>query len=492
MKISNDVFSMLLLKDVSDAIIASDTIHRILEWNPAAEKLYGFKRSEVLGRTIVEVTRREYPGLSRTDVLEQFERDGFWAGNVRERRRDGQVILVHTRVSKVYSPGGEFIGLVAVNRDITSQQQAQEELIQKSRLELMGFVLGSVSHSLNNHLTAVLGSLSVARHYAGSLEKVQNYLYKAEQASLSIRSIIRQLMIVSGDIHSIFQAVDLLPILHQAMASYGNLPDIRFHISIDQTPPCVWGNPNHLLQVFHNVFDNAVEAMKNKGDISIVAEEMTGIFPGQEFNSKGMVIRISDTGPGIPADLHARVFDPFFSTNDQASGLGLAVSRSIVRQHGGTIMMETAESGGARVVITLPVPEPEWLRRTEVSPVSILIFEPDDLMCQVLCDLIRQIGFGVTGVMTRRDAINAFRKARENGHDYSLVIMDLDGLDPVTEPSISGVLGLSGSTMPILAASANAVHPLREEYMLHGLAGWLLKPFKLETLEYEINRILGV
>ena len=491
METNNEMFSRLLLNDVSDAIIASDTEHVIREWNPAAEKLYGYTRDEVAGLTVLEVTCRRYLDTTREEVLKQFDRDGFWEGDVREKHKDGRSILVHTRVSQVHSVTGEYIGLVAINRDITQERKIQEEFLQKSRLEFMGFLIGSVSHLLNNHLTAILGSISVSRHYAKDHDKIQNFLSKAEQACFSIRNTIRQLMFVSGDVSPVYRSLDIHSVIQQAIRSCQSCPDIRFHLNTEPDLPKLWGNPDHLLLVFRNIFDNAVEAMENSGDISITAAIDNEFVPENNSGLPGVTIRVTDTGPGIAAELYSKVFEPFFSTRNEARGLGLAVSRSIVRQHGGSIMVASPDTGGAQVVISLPVPTPGTCKNKE-NPVRILVFEPDDLMCQVLCDLIRELGCFVCGATTGRESFDEFSKYLEDDNAFNLVILDIDGENPEAVNTTIARIRKEIPNIRVIAASGNTAHPLRAEFAIRGFTGWLTKPYRLEDIEKEISRVTGL
>ena len=492
MKHDPGMFVLQLLNDVSDAIIASDTRHVIREWNPAAEKLYGYSKAEVLGRMIADVTHRKYPGTTRSTVLEKFARDGFWEGDVQEQRKDGELILVHTRVSKVHSITGEFIGLVAINRDITHQKLMEDELIQKTKLEFMGFLIGSVGHSLNNHLTAILGSISVSRHYAMGNDKVQSYLARAEHACIAIRNTMSQLLLMSGEILPFFDLVHLQAVIEKAIESYSTHPDLHFHLSLDPAIPPVWGNFKHLLLVFRNLFDNAAEAMENRGDISIDAGIDDIVFSRNEPRSSGITIRVTDTGPGIQPDLQAKVFDPFFSTRSQSRGLGLSVSRSIIRQHGGSIMAATAAGGGTEMIISIPTANSNRRDPLVKKTVRILVWEPEDLLCQVSCDLVRELGHEAMGVKNGRECINEIRKNHDNGQPFDLVIITID---LTTTDLIKSTMDSMKNIQPDLQAIAIADQPeqsCRIEFVAHGFSGGLTRPIKLESLHAEINRVLEI
>ena len=357
-----------ILETVPDAMIVIDERGIMRSFSSAAERLFGFLSSEVIGRN-VSILMPE-PDRSRHDgYLERYQSTGerhiIGIGRVvTGRRKDGSTFPMHLSVGEMRS-GDErhFTGFV---RDLTERQETQtklqelqSELIHVSRLTAMGEMAATLAHELNQPLAAISNYLRGSKRLletggdAPPVAAVQDALAKGAEQALRAGQIIRRLrdFVSRGETDRRVERVVRLVEEASALALVGARErGVRVELAVDPRVDLVLVDRVQVQQVLVNLFRNAMDAMQDspRRELRITVEPAQG----------GMVeVAVADTGPGLSEEVAAKLFLPFVTTKPQGMGVGLSISRSIVEAHGGRLWMEPnpAEQSGAVFRFTLPV-----------------------------------------------------------------------------------------------------------------------------------------
>jgi len=248
---------------------------------------------------------------------------------------------------------GSTIGTCTIMRDVTSEKELREQLIQAGKLAAVGKLAAGVAHEINNPLTGVLAYAEDMVDDLPADEPHQADLKVIIRETLRCRDIVRNLLDFARQEIPRFESLDLDSVVDQSLSLVERLPQFR-NVSIEKVKarnmPQIKGDPHQLQQVLLNLMMNAAEAMREKGSIKIITHF--------DRRHDKCTIAVEDTGPGIPENLKDKIFEPFFSTKG-TNGLGLAVSWGIIERHRGIIEVERAKGGGALFKISLPASSPK-------------------------------------------------------------------------------------------------------------------------------------
>ena len=356
-----------VLEASSDGVIVADVDGFVVDLNPAAAELLGASRSECCGRPIDEVVKR----LGRT------EPEGGMAGilsALREGRASSHVELeteadriLELNVGVASDPGGATAGSFVVLRDRSGERRAERLLHQRQKLESVGILAAGIAHEVNNPLAYVRSNIEHLRHAAELIEDQLDSLPKELADELrelpeiiddSIGGLDRIQGIVQGLVRfarmPTRRRVDCdanAAVLEAArFASLDRGATVPLETDLEAGLPQIAASPNQLVQVVLNLFLNARIAVKGQENPLIVAS--TRVLDG------AVEIRIVDNGPGVPESIREQIFDPFFTTGGpgEGTGLGLAIAFDIVRDHEGSLELESPAGGGACFCIRLPLP----------------------------------------------------------------------------------------------------------------------------------------
>jgi PAS domain S-box-containing protein len=326
-----------LLELATEAIIVRDLEGAIRFWNSGAEALYGWGSDEVIGLNIHQVLRTVFP-VSKDEVEGSLHTNRSWQGNLVHRARDGREIIVSTR--KVVNREGDAI--LEIQRDITSQIQAEEALRQAEKLAAMGRVAGIIAHEINNPLEAITNAFYLLRNHPSLDEEARYYANVADQELQRASHITRQTLSFYRDSK---QPIPVsVPDLLDNVVELQQRPIMASHIDLQRkysSTGIVRGFPGELRQVFLNLISNAIQAMPSGGRLRLrVAEATDG-----ETQRRGIAISVIDTGNGIRREDAIRLFQPFFTTKSaKGTGLGLWISKGIVQKYEGTISFRSFHS----------------------------------------------------------------------------------------------------------------------------------------------------
>jgi two-component system NtrC family sensor kinase len=343
-----------LFDSVRDGIFQTDAEGKIVFVNAAAQALFGApegQESILEGRKFHEMIVDE---AERNTLLERLRQFGYVTNfPARFTRSDGTTFEAELSVNFTDDEVGQR-GIEGIVRDVTARNELERQLLRSERLASMGQIAAGVAHEINNPLGIVLGFTQDLRSSKGSDDPEQETLRVIEQETERCARIVKDLLDLARAGETKREPVDLPSLLERTLKLYTlQMRDRRIELrtEFDRIPPAL-GDEQQLQQVFMNIIQNSINAMegKRKGLLKVGLERK-----GTGRDSR-VIVRIEDTGRGIPANQVERVFDPFFSTRKEGggTGLGLFIVHRLIDAHGGSIVVKSRVGKGTTVTINLP------------------------------------------------------------------------------------------------------------------------------------------
>lgn len=360
-----------LLELATEAIIVRDLNGLLLFWNSGAEALYGWKRDEVLGKPIHEILETQFP-VGDATIESTLATVGSWEGNLTQTTRDGRELVVASRLALK----ARGVAVLEINRDITSQLQAEEALRKAERLAAMGRVAGIIAHEINNPLEAISNTFFLLRDHPSLDAEARHYAQMGEEEMLRLSHITRQTLgFYRESKHPV--AVSIAQLLDDILEL--QLRRMEFNkIAVEKryrSRGTVQGFPVELKQVFLNLIGNATQAMPDGGRLRLHVFESSG----RDDRKAGTWVSVCDTGVGIDAEHARHLFEPFFTTKSvKGTGLGLWISKGIIQKYGGSISFRSLRRSGRNVTcfqIFLPHADLGAADRMDAPPESLKVAE---------------------------------------------------------------------------------------------------------------------
>ncbi len=389
-------------------------------------------------------------------------------------------------------------GVVIVIRDVTSRKKMELELIKSSRIESLGVFAGGIAHDFNNLLTAILGNISLAKMVYSEDEKLGDILADAEKASARAKTLTQQLLTFSRGGAPIKRVISLQSILKETVAFVLSGSAVRCEYDIEENLRYINADEGQISQVIQNIVINARQATKDAGSIYIEARNAEDIPASLPENTGGYVrVSIHDNGPGIKKEIQENIFDPYFTTREQGSGLGLSVAYSIVNNHGGKLMVDSKEGSGTTFTLYLPSSKKktsgnEKYKNSEFSGSGrVLLMDDETDILSVLSAILHSAGYDVITTVNGEEALDEFSSARENGNPYDCVILDLtvpghrggaDIIDDIREidPQVKAIVSSGYANNRVMASHKD-----------FGFDGVLTKPYTHHEVVSLLKEVMG-
>jgi PAS domain S-box-containing protein len=402
-----------IIDSSEDAIIGKDLDGTITTWNKGAERIYGYRADEVVGKNVALLTPNDRPD-EIPQILEKIRR-GVSVEHFESVRvtKDGRRLDVSVSVSPIREAGGRVIGASAIARDITAQKRAEDHLRQAQKMEAIGRLAGGVAHDFNNILGIITACAELLRTRMGTNAESAQYITNLRKAVDRGATLTRQLLAFGRKSVIPTQVLDLNERLHEVSKLLRPLMGEDVEITIvPRTPTAiVEADPGQLDQIVLNLAVNSRDAMPRGGKFiletsTVRLDETFGerhrpMTPGQY-----VLLAVSDTGVGMDAVTVSRIFEPFFTTKEigKGTGLGLASVYGIVQQSRGHIWVYSEPERGTTFKIYLPSAEHKIgvetnVETDEVFPrregVTVLLVEDDELMRRLTRQLLEEHGYQI-------------------------------------------------------------------------------------------------
>jgi PAS domain S-box-containing protein len=366
-------WSHTILHSIGDAVIATNSEGTITFMNPVAETLTGWTLREAHHKPLADVFRIINEQTRETvenpiDKVRRLNRVVGLANHTILISKSGQEFAIDDSGSPIREASGALAGIVLVFRDVTQQRGLEAALRSNERLALAGRLSASIAHEIHNPIDIANNLLFMASEKTSDRPEVQKLVLNAMGEVLRVASISRNMLSLHRE-SSIPTSVKLPELLDGVVALIEEtIAKGKRQIRVEHGfSGNIEGFPAELRQVFTNVVKNAVEATSEGGSIRIFS------VPTQEAGQDGVLVHVADNGVGMPEQMKSKLFTPFATTKEESgSGLGLWVSRAIVRKHEGSIRVSSAESGylGTTVTIFLPLKATARMSADEAAPVT--------------------------------------------------------------------------------------------------------------------------
>ncbi|MDP1570106.1 MAG: ATP-binding protein [Vicinamibacterales bacterium] len=492
------------LGSIADGVVTTDTTGRIRLMNRVAEELIGQPQSTALDQPFDRVCPLLDRGTGRplpSPVDEALGADCALEGDlIGALDTSGTRRLVGFKATPMHDRDGVVIGAVLVLRDITAAMRLEEERARASKLESLGTLAGGIAHDFNNIMTTIVGNLSLVTLQPDLEPTIARRITEAERACARAKTLTKQLLTFSKGGAPVKAPTELGTLLAEATGFALRGSNVRCELDV---APDLWpilGDAGQLAQVVHNLVLNAVQAMPEGGVVRVRAANATrhGVGrPGGLTDGDYVRILVEDRGTGIPAHLLPKIFDPYFTTRQDGSGLGLATCYSIVRNHGGEIAVHSTVSVGTTVDIHLPrslaapraVPAPPQ-EFTHAARARVLVMDDEDSIRDLVGEMLTYLGYEPTLTRDGEEAIQAFTEAQLDGRPFDAVIMDLTipgGMGG--KEAIQRLRQIDASTRAIVS-SGYADDPVMANYEAFGFSGVVAKPYALKDLGRALDALL--
>ena len=498
-------FIRSILDTVDEGFIVINRDYRIQTANRAYCRQVGIDDAEIIGQHCYRVSHKTnrpcYEEGEECASRQVFETGKSYSVLHRHKDANGHILYVETTAFPIKDSSGAIISAIETINNITEKHLLEEERLKTQKLESIGTLAGGIAHDFNNLLQGVFGYISLAK-IANSHEKCTAALEQAQKALHQSVNLTTQLLTFSKGGKPATKRIDLRPIIENSakFTLSGSRSDLRISI-----PPDLWpseADGGQLGQVIQNIVLNAAQSMPIGGTVKITAANMAkgnaslpaGLAPGNY-----VAIAVQDIGIGIPEQHLSKIFDPYFTTKEKGSGLGLATSYSIIRNHGGMIDVKTKSGVGTTFTIYLPAIAGQIVKEkaekqqepSQVRKAKILVMDDEEIIRNLSTELLSLLGHDVEVAHHGLEALEKYQRGIAGGHPFDIVILDLTipgGMGGVE--TIQQMLKMD-SQVKAVVSSGYSDDAAIANYLSQGFKASLEKPYDIDALKEVLSRLLN-
>ncbi len=487
----------------AEMVVVTDPAGLITYVNPAFEQVTGYRSGEVVGRNPRFLKSGYQDDAFYVALWRALVEQGVWRGRIINRRKDGTLFTQDSTFSRVTDQGGEPVGYVAVNRDVTSELELEAQLAHAQRMETIGRLAGGIAHDFNNLLSVIVGSAEFALEGLdpghpshGDLEEIHRAGERAARLTRQLLAFGRRQPVQPVALELGEMVREMEPMIQRLLT-----PEITMTCSIQSGSSRIVADRGQVEQVLMNLAVNARDAMASGGRLTIqVSEaELDESSLGAHATARpGRYLRltVSDTGTGMDEATRARAFEPFFTTKPagQGTGLGLAMVYGIVKQCDGYVWLYSEPGHGTTFKLYFPLAEPSVLS----EPIAVaepqrhgtgqlvLLVEDEPAVRAITRRILTADGYRVVmagSVPEARAAIAQY------GDAIALVLSDVVMPDG-GGMTIASELRAAGRPVPVLLMSGYADQSVLDRGTELDLPAILGKPFSAADLRARVREVL--
>lgn len=342
-----------IYNSITEGLITLDAEENILTFNKAAERIFEVKEKEIVGQAF----RRVIPQCeSQLNAYIQY-RDHDKRFEVTFKNQRGEPVFLKGRFSPLLDRKGAEIGTTCLFTDLSVERILQEKARRSDRLTALGELAAGVAHEMRNPLTTIRGYLQILPHNNNDDDFIRefsdNLIREIDRLTRLTEDLLNMAKPISPDLQpkNVSDVVNAVAIF---LMDKFETAGVSFEINDHDEGSAVLIDCDRIKQVFINLFMNAIEAMKDGGQIKVRISQRVEQLAEGEDPRPCIMTEIKDDGPGIPVGVQERIFDPFFTTKDSGTGLGLSLTNRIVEEHGGFLRVDSTEGEGTCFSIILP------------------------------------------------------------------------------------------------------------------------------------------
>ena len=482
-----------LLEQVQDAVFVCDPEDRILFWNNAAAVLYGWNADEVRGKFSAEVLHTEQihrlGGAAHTTLVE-----GYWAGELRQQRKDGSSVLVDSRWTLIRDGEGRAKSVLVICTDITGKRELEVYELRARHMEGISSLASALAADLDAMLTPLMLAVPSIAGKADDDSSRQAVAIVATNARRGMDTASQVLALAenAGSGKGFLDPAEILAGCARAVG--GDLPEsIVLETAFEKDLWAIPGTASQVQQILGNICTNAREAMPDGGVLRIAADNL--LIEAQAVSTiphalpgRYVVITVSDTGRGIPPAIIGKVFEPFFTTkpSGRTTGLGLSTAAAIARNLRGFINIFSMPGEGTNAKVYLPAGE---IPGAESGPDlhlgggrRVVVAQPQAALRDIVKKILIAHGYDAVAVMDGGEAIALCRRP-EAGIAAAVIDMEMPYMDG---PTILRVLRSTNPALKIILTGGTSEKPVE------GAAAVLPRPFSTQNLLFALHNVLDI
>jgi len=488
-----------VLEAIPDPVVVYDIEGKVLYFNPAFTRVFGWSLEERLGKKMDAFVPEEAWRETKMMIEKVLAGERFSGVETRRYNKKGGIVPVIISGATYRDRDGRPCGSVINLRDVSEQKRLETQFQAAQKMEAIGTLAGGIAHDFNNLLMGIQGRTSLMMSDINSLHPHLEHLTGIEDYIKSATDLTKQLLgFARGGKYEV-KPMDLNELVAKTSALFGRTKkEISVHRKIHEGLWTVEVDQSQIEQVMLNLYVNAWQSMPGGGELYLETENVLldagfvkpyGLEPG-----KYVKISVADTGVGMDKATLERVFDPFFTTKEmgRGTGLGLASAYGIIKNHGGIISADSKKGKGARFNIYLPASEKEVVKEQGLSidmlkgSETILLVDDEEIIIDVGQALLKKMGYKVLIARSGKEAIEIY-EAHQN--EIDIVLLDM------IMPHMGGgdaydMLKAINPNIKVLLSSGYSITGQATGIMKRGCNGFIQKPFSLRGLSQKIREIL--
>ncbi len=495
-----------VLSSMIEGVIITDENKRIIFSNNKSSEILYYPKNEIFFKEITEIfvlkpmDKNKKIKFSFDDVL----KSGKSFSSEREfylKNSKGNYIPTAFNVIPL-KVGGEIKGLIIVFRDISESLLIEREIIKKQNVESLGILAAGIAHDFNNQLTSIAANISLIKALAKDNRKILKIIKGLEQALENAKNLSTQLLAFAKGGIPVKSVFCLNKLVEEILEFSLRGKSVEYELK-SSTDFFIYADKNQLAQVFSNLIINSCQAMNDKGKI-IVTMNKISIDDSSTFMrafshlkaGEYVVIKFKDTGPGIPKEILSHIFEPYFTTKEKGTGLGLATVYTIIKNHGGLIYASSEKHEGAIFYIYLPLVKSKLEKKEKIESLqtetegrkkikkgTIIIMDDEESVRKVLKDMLSFMGHKVIEASKGEEVIEIYTELLKNGKSVSAIILDLTIKGGMGGKLTAEKLLLINPDLKLIASSGYSNDPIMSNYEFYGFYAVLPKPYTLEDLK---------
>ncbi|MBF0288776.1 MAG: response regulator [SAR324 cluster bacterium] len=454
-------------------------------------------------------TKELYP-FEQLPIIKALNGISSSVNNVVIHQQDNKIPL-QIDASPILDNKGNVDYAVAVFQDMTENEKKDSErrdlefqLYQSQKMEAIGTLAGGIAHDFNNILQAVFGYMGLAYKTLPQGSLTQNYIEQCMSAARRAKDLVQQILTFSRQSEQEFQAISIIPMIKESLKLLRASLPTTIEIEENLDPECgnIWANPTQIHQVLMNLCTNAGYAMRDSGgvlriDLKQVDHDIANNATLQDLEEKAYVqLTLSDTGIGMNSEIKERIFEPFFTTKpkEEGTGLGLSVVHGIVKNHGGTITVESAPNQGTTFQLFFPIATQKQTTTQDIDSAgiasgqgNILLVEDEPMLIEIITEWLEDCGYQVTNTTSSTEALEIFNALPDF---FDMVLTD-QTMPRMTGDQLAQAIFKDHPDQAIVIMTGFTHKIDQEKSKKMGVRQLLIKPFEKEQLAAAIQKVIA-
>lgn len=492
----SEVKYRLVVDNANEAIIVAQNGYLKFA-NPKTMQILGYSEDELTSSPFIDLIHQDDKKMVAEHHQGRLQGENIPSSCVtRIIDKQGSIKWVELNIIPIIWEGR--LATLIFMEDVTEKRKMEDDLLRIQKLESVGILAGGIAHDFNNILTGILGNVSLAKMFVAPENKAFGRLTDAEKSCMQATRLTQQLLTFSKGSTPILKLTPIIELLEESanLALRGSNTKCEFSIPTD-----LWAaeiDVGQISQVISNLIINAEQAMLG-GVLNVKAENvmLEEENPFLLKSGKYIKITIEDHGVGIPEENLKRIFDPYFTTKKKGSGLGLTIVYSIVKKHNGQIIVESQIGVGTKFQIYLPASSEKVQARIEelenkivFGKGKILIMDDEETIRHLAHETLSNVGYEVAVAVDGSEATELYKSAKESGHPFDAVIMDLTvpgGMGG--KEAIKRIMEVDPDVKAIVSSGYSA-DPVMSDFQSYGFKDFIAKPYKISALSTVVHRVI--